>query len=205
MVDGTPDMYLLIVYVKSAQNITLIGTRHFYLFDDEAEAEHWKKIFEIPLTGRVTHEAEVKKLAVNQNPVATEIAETRTVDKNPHRTVVLKIAEALEVLVAIVNRELNADANEGTTPDDPAWKAAIAAVVRAAEISVAVLDLPEVMEILQPQNSTVEKNPIADSLAISCPLCHTKPGLFCFEVNGEKVNHGQRIMAGAMVAGTVRK
>ena len=60
----------------------------------------------------------------------------------------LAMAEALERLVAVIDRELNADASEGVAMIDPAWADAIATVVQAAEYSFAVLDQPEVLRVL---------------------------------------------------------
>lgn len=60
----------------------------------------------------------------------------------------LAMAEALERLVAVIDRELNADASEGVAMVDPAWADAIATVVHAAESSSAVLDQPEVLRVL---------------------------------------------------------
>jgi len=64
----------------------------------------------------------------------------------------LAMAEALERLVAVINRELNSDASEGVEIVDPAWMDAIAAVVRAAESSSAVLDEPDVLRVLTRAN-----------------------------------------------------
>ncbi len=60
----------------------------------------------------------------------------------------LTVAEALEQLVAVIDRELNAEASEGVPLADPAWVDAIATVVHAAESSCAVLDQPEVLSVL---------------------------------------------------------
>jgi hypothetical protein len=60
----------------------------------------------------------------------------------------LAMAQSLERLVAVIDRELNAEASEGVAMADPAWADAIATVVQAAESSCAVLDQPEVLSIL---------------------------------------------------------
>lgn len=65
----------------------------------------------------------------------------------------LAMAEALERLVAVINRELNSDASEGVGIVDPAWVDAIATVVRAAESSSAVLDEPDVLRVLTQASS----------------------------------------------------
>lgn len=57
-------------------------------------------------------------------------------------------ARALERLVAVIERELNAEASEGVAMTDPAWANAIATVVTAAEASYAVLDRPDVTRVL---------------------------------------------------------
>lgn len=61
----------------------------------------------------------------------------------------LTVAQALERLVAVIDRELNAEASEGVALADPAWVDAIAAVVHAAETSSAVLDRPDVLSVLR--------------------------------------------------------
>jgi hypothetical protein len=60
----------------------------------------------------------------------------------------LTVAHALEQLVAVIDRELNAEASEGVALADPAWADAIATVVDAAESSCAVLDQPDVLSVL---------------------------------------------------------
>lgn len=65
----------------------------------------------------------------------------------------LAMAMALERLVAVIDRELNAEASEGVAMTDPAWADAIAIVVNAAESSSAVLDQPEVLSVLSRANS----------------------------------------------------
>lgn len=69
--------------------------------------------------------------------------------------VALAMAEALERLVAIIDRELNSEASEGAQIVDPAWVDAIATVVRAAESSSAVLDDPDVLRVLTRASSTL--------------------------------------------------
>ena len=58
------------------------------------------------------------------------------------------VAHALERLIAVIERELNAEASEGVAATDPAWADAIATVVTAAEASYAVLDRPDVTRAL---------------------------------------------------------
>ncbi len=60
----------------------------------------------------------------------------------------LVMAEALERLVAVIDRELNAEASEGVAMVDPAWADAIATVVHAAESCFSVLDQPDVLSVL---------------------------------------------------------
>lgn len=67
----------------------------------------------------------------------------------------LAMAGALERLVAVIDRELNADASEGVALADPAWADAIATVVRAAESSSAVLDEPDVLHVLNRASSVL--------------------------------------------------
>jgi hypothetical protein len=62
--------------------------------------------------------------------------------------VALQLAETLERLVALVNRELNAEANEGVPIDDPFWAPVIQRVVDYSAECVAVLDEPAVLATL---------------------------------------------------------
>jgi hypothetical protein len=66
----------------------------------------------------------------------------------PAHLVALRLADTLEQLVALVDRELNAEATEGAPLEDPRWASAIASVVECASRSVAVLDEPDVMGML---------------------------------------------------------
>jgi len=67
----------------------------------------------------------------------------------------LAMASALERLVAVIDRELNADACEGVALADPSWADAIATVLRAAESSSAVLDEPDVLQVLNRASSAL--------------------------------------------------
>jgi hypothetical protein len=70
------------------------------------------------------------------------------VDTSDNDLVALSVANALEQLVAVIDRELNAEAGEGVALVDPAWADAVATVVDTAQRCCSVLDDPDVLRVL---------------------------------------------------------
>lgn len=67
---------------------------------------------------------------------------------DPDRHPAAALALTLELLTARISRDLDADANEGTLPDDPAWADIISRLADYGRDCAEILSTPQVTAVM---------------------------------------------------------